>query len=84
MYPCGYWPGCELVCPYVEQRLIHVLLVASQSDLAAQAVAAMVEESLKELLVQIQTPGCAPSPVGAHATEEELFHQKNPMVMFAI
>ncbi|NXP73838.1 MYBPP protein, partial [Ramphastos sulfuratus] len=50
-----------------------------ESDLAAQAGAAMVEESLRELLVQIQTPGRTPSPVGACATEEELFHQKNPM-----
>ncbi|NXN17820.1 MYBPP protein, partial [Indicator maculatus] len=52
-----------------------------ESDLAAQAVAAMVEKSLKELLVQIRTPERTPSPLGACATEEELFHQKNPMLL---
>ncbi|NXF86423.1 MYBPP protein, partial [Eubucco bourcierii] len=53
-----------------------------ESDLAAQAGATVVEESLRELLVQIQTPGRTPSPVGACATEEELFHQKNPMLHY--
>ncbi|XP_054249752.1 MYCBP-associated protein [Indicator indicator] len=53
-----------------------------ESDLAAQAVAAMVEKSLKELLVQIRTPERTPSPVGACATEEELFHQKNPTLHY--
>ncbi|XP_009322078.1 PREDICTED: MYCBP-associated protein [Pygoscelis adeliae] len=49
-----------------------------ESDLAAQEGATIVEESLKELLVRIRTPERTPSPVGAYATEEELFHQKNP------
>ncbi|NXI92447.1 MYBPP protein, partial [Psophia crepitans] len=49
-----------------------------ESDLAAQEGATIVEESLKELLVRIRTPERAPSPVGAYATEEEVFHQKNP------
>ncbi|NXI55049.1 MYBPP protein, partial [Chloroceryle aenea] len=49
-----------------------------ESDLAAREGAAIVEDSLKELLDQIQTPERTPSPVGAYATEEELFHQKNP------
>ncbi|XP_054026500.1 MYCBP-associated protein [Dryobates pubescens] len=53
-----------------------------ENDLAAQAVAAMVEESLKEILAQIRTPERTPSPVGACATEEELFHQKNPMLHY--
>ncbi|NXY88623.1 MYBPP protein, partial [Alcedo cyanopectus] len=49
-----------------------------KSDLAAREVAAIVEDTLKELLVRIRTPERIPSPVGACATEEELFHQKNP------
>ncbi|KAF1517592.1 MYCBP-associated protein, partial [Eudyptes sclateri] len=49
-----------------------------ESDLAAQEGATIVEESLKELLVRIRTPERTPSPVGAYATEEELFRQKNP------
>uniref|UniRef100_A0A8B9N8Y7 MYCBP associated protein n=1 Tax=Accipiter nisus TaxID=211598 RepID=A0A8B9N8Y7_9AVES len=49
-----------------------------ESDLAAREGATIVEESLKELLVRIRTPERTPSPVGAYATEEELFHQKNP------
>ncbi|XP_050764529.1 MYCBP-associated protein [Gymnogyps californianus] len=49
-----------------------------ESDLAAREGATIVEESLKELLVQIRTPERTPSPVGAYVTEEELFHQKNP------
>ncbi|NXG49471.1 MYBPP protein, partial [Psilopogon haemacephalus] len=53
-----------------------------ERDLAAQTVTAMVQEILKELLVQIQTPGRTPSPLGACATEEELFHQKNPMLHY--
>ncbi|XP_064323490.1 MYCBP-associated protein [Phalacrocorax carbo] len=49
-----------------------------EADLAARESAAIVEESLKELLVRIRTPERAPSPAGAYVTEEELFHQKNP------
>lgn len=72
-------------CLYIERALTHVILVVvPQSDLAAREGAAIVEESLKELLVRIRTPERTPSPVGAYATEEELFHQKNPEVMFAI
>ncbi|KFQ83299.1 MYCBP-associated protein, partial [Phoenicopterus ruber ruber] len=49
-----------------------------ETDLATREGAAIVEESLKELLVRIRTPERTPSPVGAYLTEEELFHQKNP------
>ncbi|NXH76365.1 MYBPP protein, partial [Hydrobates tethys] len=49
-----------------------------ESDLADQEGATIVEESLKELLVQIRTPERTPSPLDAYVTEEELFHQKNP------
>ncbi|XP_042658723.1 MYCBP-associated protein isoform X3 [Tyto alba] len=49
-----------------------------ESDLAAREAAAIVAESLKELLVRIRTPERTPSPVDAYVTEEELFHQKNP------
>ncbi|NXD76796.1 MYBPP protein, partial [Halcyon senegalensis] len=49
-----------------------------ESDLAAREGAAIVEDSLKELLVQIRTPERTPSPVGAYATEEELFQRRNP------
>ncbi|XP_074967647.1 MYCBP-associated protein isoform X4 [Phalacrocorax aristotelis] len=49
-----------------------------EADLAARERAAIVEESLKELLVRIRTPERAPSPAGAYVTEEELFHRKNP------
>ncbi|XP_040437725.1 MYCBP-associated protein isoform X2 [Falco naumanni] len=49
-----------------------------ESDLAAREGAAIVEESLKELLAHIRTPERTPSPVGACVTEEELFHWKNP------
>ncbi|NWS56142.1 MYBPP protein, partial [Chunga burmeisteri] len=49
-----------------------------ESDLAAREGAAIVEESLKELLVRIGTPERTPSPVGANITEEEMFHWKNP------
>lgn len=73
------------VCQCMEQGLTRViLLVVPQSDLAAQEGATIVEGSLKELLVRIRTPEHTPSPVGAYATEEELFHQKNPKVKFAI
>lgn len=41
-------------------------------------------ESLNELLDQIRTPEPTPSPVDAYVTEEELFHRKNPEVMFVI
>lgn len=61
-----------------------VLVVVPQSDLAAREGATIVEESLKELLARIRTPERAPSPVDACVTEEELFHQKNPEVTFAI
>ncbi|NXK32978.1 MYBPP protein, partial [Piprites chloris] len=49
-----------------------------ESDLAAREGAAIVKDSLNELLDQVRTPERTPSPVDAHATEEELFHRKNP------
>ncbi|NWR66215.1 MYBPP protein, partial [Bucorvus abyssinicus] len=49
-----------------------------ESDLAAREGVAIVEDTLKDLLVQIRTPERAQSPVGAYVTEEELFHWKNP------
>uniref|UniRef100_A0A663LSX1 MYCBP associated protein n=2 Tax=Athene cunicularia TaxID=194338 RepID=A0A663LSX1_ATHCN len=49
-----------------------------ESDLAAREAAAIVAESLKELLLRIRTPERTPSPVDACVTEEELFHRKNP------
>ncbi|NXL41295.1 MYBPP protein, partial [Podilymbus podiceps] len=49
-----------------------------ETDLAARESAAIVEESLKELLLRIRTPERSPSPVDACLTEEELFHRKNP------
>ncbi|NXK79243.1 MYBPP protein, partial [Amazona guildingii] len=49
-----------------------------ESDLAAREGAAIVEESIKELLGRIQTPERTPSPMDAYVTEEELFHRKNP------
>ncbi|NXP18365.1 MYBPP protein, partial [Scytalopus superciliaris] len=49
-----------------------------ESVLAAREGAAIVKDSLDELLEQIRTPECTPSPVDAYATEEELFHRKNP------
>ncbi|XP_062495802.1 MYCBP-associated protein isoform X3 [Pezoporus occidentalis] len=55
-----------------------------ESDLAAREGAAIVEESIKELLGRIRTPERTPSPVDAYVTEEELFHRKNPEVMFAV
>ena len=61
-----------------------VLVVLPQSDLAAQEGAAIVEETLKELLVRIRTPERTPSPVDAYVTEEELFHKTNPKVKLAI
>lgn len=61
-----------------------VLVVVPQSDLAAREGAAIVEESIKELLGRVRTPERTPSPVDAYVTEEELFHRKNPEVMFAI
>lgn len=48
--------------------------------MAAQEGAAIVEETLKDLLVQIRTPERTPSPVDVCITEEELFHRKNPKV----
>ncbi|XP_066836340.1 MYCBP-associated protein isoform X1 [Anser cygnoides] len=53
-----------------------------ESDLAAQEGAAIVEETLKELLVRIRTPERTPSPVDAYVTEEELFHRKNPKLHY--
>ncbi|NWI58572.1 MYBPP protein, partial [Calyptomena viridis] len=49
-----------------------------ESDLAAREGAAIVKDSLNELLDQIRTPEQTPSPVDAYVTEEELFHQRNP------
>ncbi|KFO85321.1 MYCBP-associated protein, partial [Buceros rhinoceros silvestris] len=53
-----------------------------ESDLAAREGAAIVEDTLKDLLVRIRTPERAPSPVGTYVTEEELFHWKNPEAIF--
>ncbi|XP_027547137.1 MYCBP-associated protein isoform X1 [Neopelma chrysocephalum] len=47
-----------------------------ESDLAAREGAAIVKDNLNELLDQVRTPERTPSP--AYATEEELFHRKNP------
>ncbi|NXL34884.1 MYBPP protein, partial [Glaucidium brasilianum] len=49
-----------------------------ESDLAAREAAAIVADSLKELLLRIRTPERTPSPVDVCVTEEELFHRKNP------
>uniref|UniRef100_A0A8B9F3B1 MYCBP associated protein n=1 Tax=Amazona collaria TaxID=241587 RepID=A0A8B9F3B1_9PSIT len=49
-----------------------------ESDLAAREGAAIVEDSIKELLGRIRTPERTPSPMDAYVTEEELFHRKNP------
>ncbi|NXT78791.1 MYBPP protein, partial [Zapornia atra] len=49
-----------------------------ERDLAAQEGAAIVAGCVKELLARIRTPERAPSPMGACATEEELFQWKNP------
>ncbi|NXM06474.1 MYBPP protein, partial [Tyrannus savana] len=49
-----------------------------ERDLAAREGAAIVQDSLNELLDQVRTPERTPSPVDAYATEEELFHRKNP------
>ncbi|XP_035198592.1 MYCBP-associated protein-like isoform X2 [Oxyura jamaicensis] len=53
-----------------------------ESDLAAKEGAAIVEETLKELLVRIRTPERTPSPVDAYVTEEDLFHRKNPKLHY--
>nr|XP_009941214.1 PREDICTED: MYCBP-associated protein [Opisthocomus hoazin] len=53
-----------------------------ERDLAARVAAAVVEETLKELAVQIRTPERAPSPVDACVTEEELFHRMNPKLHY--
>lgn len=76
--------GTEFVCLHMEWGLTHVLVVVSQSELAAREGASIVKESLNELLKPIRTPERTPSPVDACVTEEELFHRKNPKVMFAI
>ncbi|KAM7035610.1 MYCBP-associated protein isoform 2-T2 [Acridotheres tristis] len=49
-----------------------------ENELAAREGAAIVKESLNEVIDQIRTPVHTPSPVDASATEEELFHRKNP------
>lgn len=77
--------GTEFVCLHMEWGFTHVVLVVvSQSELAAREGASIVKESLNELLKPIRTPERTPSPVDACVTEEELFHRKNPKVMFAI
>ncbi|XP_075296945.1 MYCBP-associated protein isoform X2 [Opisthocomus hoazin] len=53
-----------------------------ERDLAARVAAAVVEETLKELAVQIRTPERAPSPADACVTEEELFHRMNPKLHY--
>lgn len=73
------------MCLHMEWGLTHVVLVVvPQNELAAREGAAIVKESLNEVIDQIRTPVHTPSPVDASATEEELFHRKNPEVMFAI
>ncbi|NXY08646.1 MYBPP protein, partial [Pteruthius melanotis] len=49
-----------------------------ENELAARERAAIVKDSLNELLDQIRTPERTPSPVDACVTEEELFYRKNP------
>ncbi|NXB66899.1 MYBPP protein, partial [Struthidea cinerea] len=51
-------------------------------ELAAREGAAIVKDSLNELLDQIRTPERTPSPVDACVTEEELFHEKNPKLHY--
>ncbi|NWW57203.1 MYBPP protein, partial [Ifrita kowaldi] len=53
-----------------------------ESELAAREGAAIVKESLKELLDRIRTPERTPSPVDTCVTEEELFHKKNPKLHY--
>uniref|UniRef100_A0A669Q1M2 MYCBP associated protein n=1 Tax=Phasianus colchicus TaxID=9054 RepID=A0A669Q1M2_PHACC len=53
-----------------------------EADLAAREGAAVVEETLKDLLVQIRTPERTPSPVDAYITEEELFQRRNPKLRY--
>uniref|UniRef100_H9H1I9 MYCBP associated protein n=1 Tax=Meleagris gallopavo TaxID=9103 RepID=H9H1I9_MELGA len=53
-----------------------------EADLAAREGAAIVEETVKDLLVRIRTPDRSPSPMGAYLTEEELFHRKNPKLHY--
>ncbi|OXB59392.1 hypothetical protein ASZ78_009692 [Callipepla squamata] len=53
-----------------------------EADLAAREGAAIVQQTLKDLLVQIRTPERTPSPVDAHVTEEELFLRKNPKLHY--
>ncbi|XP_041888384.1 MYCBP-associated protein isoform X2 [Corvus kubaryi] len=53
-----------------------------ESELAARERAAIVKDSLNELLHRIRTPECTPSPVDACVTEEELFHKKNPKLHY--
>ncbi|OXB76994.1 UNVERIFIED_CONTAM: hypothetical protein H355_014816, partial [Colinus virginianus] len=53
-----------------------------EADLAAREGAAIVQQTLKDLLLQIRTPERTPSPVDAHVTEEELFLRKNPKLHY--
>uniref|UniRef100_A0A8C3EBA3 Uncharacterized protein n=1 Tax=Corvus moneduloides TaxID=1196302 RepID=A0A8C3EBA3_CORMO len=53
-----------------------------ESELAARERAAIVKDSLNELLHRIRTPERTPSPVDACVTEEELFHKKNPKLHY--
>ncbi|NXY25842.1 MYBPP protein, partial [Atrichornis clamosus] len=53
-----------------------------ESELAAREGAAIVKNSLNELLDQVRTPERTPSPVDAYVTEEELFHRKNPKLHY--
>ncbi|NWW72985.1 MYBPP protein, partial [Climacteris rufus] len=53
-----------------------------ESELAAREGAAIVKDSLSELLEGIRTPERSPSPVDASVTEEELFHRNNPQLHY--
>ncbi|NWV35416.1 MYBPP protein, partial [Grantiella picta] len=53
-----------------------------ESELAIREGAAIVQESLNELLDQIRTPERSPSPVDSCVTEEELFYRKNPQLHY--
>ncbi|XP_021270571.1 MYCBP-associated protein isoform X2 [Numida meleagris] len=53
-----------------------------EAGLAAREGAAIVEETLRDLLVRIRTPERTPSPVDAYVTEEELFHRRNPKLHY--
>ncbi|NXU15517.1 MYBPP protein, partial [Pardalotus punctatus] len=49
-----------------------------ERELAAREGAAIVKDSLNELLEGVRTPERTPSPVDSCVTEEELFYRKNP------